>query len=652
MGLSCYFGNKKEKELDFEYIKELNNEYIPAIPFTVLPNLIEQGNNAVCKIIKGKTSGTGFLCKIPFPNSLTLLPVLITCIHVLEINDIINDKSFELHFNNGRIKKTLKMNSTRKIFISKKYDVIIIEIKESDGFQIEKFLDIDNSYYNEENDEINNTLINQTVYLIHYPNGLDANLSCGTIKNINYKNNTLEHICTTYKGSSGSPILNLLTQKVIGIHKGDSNHFKIKFGTLLKGPIQDFNFLNKEKNEILITLKVEKSEVNEDIYFFDNTDYINKENNIKHFHDNLKELNKNNTIIYINDIMNGYQKYFKPQKEGIYHIRVVFFEKFKDASYMFTNCTNIQNIDFSLFKTDYIENMEYMFSGCCNLKNLDLSSFNTKNVINMRGMFGECSKVLNYNYSTDDFFPSEDSKAEDAIYYDGCTNLKDLDLSSFDTNKVTDMSYMFCGCKDLTNLKFSSKFNTKSVTNFYGIFGVCENLEILDLSSFNTEKATIMTGFFCRCYNLENIKFSKLFDTKNVTNMSGMFCSCESLQISDLSFFDTKKVVCMSGMFRECYRLTYLNLSSFNTENVVNMNEMFFGSYSLKKLNLSNFDTRDVKSFNDMFDYCHPKLEILNVENNTNIISEYNRKVYGNLYSCPLAGAHRRHHAKWYSQNK
>ena len=652
MGLTCYFGNKKEKKLDFEYIKELNNKDIPAIPFTVLPNLIEQGNNAVCKIIKGKTSGTGFLCKIPFPNSLTLLPVLITCIHVLEINDIINDKSFELHFNNGRIKKTLKMNSTRKIFISKKYDVIIIEIKESDGFQIEKFLDIDNSYYNEENDEINNTLINQTVYLIHYPNGLDANLSCGTIKNINYKNNTLEHICTTYKGSSGSPILNLLTQKVIGIHKGDSNHFKIKFGTLLKGPIQDFNFLNKEKNEILITLKVEKSEVNEDIYFFDNTDYINKETNIKHFHDNLKELNKNNTIIYINDIMNGYQKYFKPKKEGIYHIRVVFFEKFKDASYMFTNCTNIQNIDFSLFKTDYIENMEYMFSGCSNLKNLDLSSFNTKNVINMRGMFGECSKVLNYNYSTDDFFPSKDSKVEDAIYYDGCTNLKDLDLSSFDTNKVTDMSYMFCGCKDLTNLKFSSKFNTKSVTNFYGIFGVCENLEILDLSSFNTEKATIMTGFFCRCYNLENIKFSKLFDTKNVTNMSGMFCSCESLQISDLSFFDTKKVVCMSGMFRECYRLTYLNLSSFNTENVVNMNEMFFGSYSLKKLNLSNFDTRDVKSFNDMFDYCHPKLEILNVENNTNIISEYNREVDGNLYSCPLAGAHRRHHAKWYSQNK
>ena len=49
-----------------------------------------------------------------------------------------------------------------------------------------------------------------------------------------------------------------------------------------------------------------------------------------------------------------------------------------------------------------------MFSGCSNLRNLDLSSFNTKNVINMRGMFGECSKVLNYNYSTDDFFPSED----------------------------------------------------------------------------------------------------------------------------------------------------------------------------------------------------------------------------------------------------
>ena len=132
--------------------------------------------------------------------------------------------------------------------------------------------------------------------------------------------------------------------------------------------------------------------------------------------------------------------------------------------------------------------MQNMFSGCSGLTSLDLSNFNTEKVVNMCGMFGECSKVLNYNYLYDDLFDS-DGKSKDAIYYDGCSNLVDLNLSSFNTEKVEDMSCVFCCCKNITNLKISNNFNVKNVTNFYGMFGSCENLEILDLSSFNTEKA-------------------------------------------------------------------------------------------------------------------------------------------------------------------
>ena len=35
--------------------------------------------------------------------------------------------------------------------------------------------------------------------------------------------------------------------------------------------------------------------------------------------------------------------------------------------------------------------MIYMFSGCSSLKELNLSNFNTNNVIIMRGMFSGCS---------------------------------------------------------------------------------------------------------------------------------------------------------------------------------------------------------------------------------------------------------------------
>ena len=41
--------------------------------------------------------------------------------------------------------------------------------------------------------------------------------------------------------------------------------------------------------------------------------------------------------------------------------------------------------------------MSRMFSHCSNLTNLDLSSFDTKNVTDMVGMFGKCPKLKKKN---------------------------------------------------------------------------------------------------------------------------------------------------------------------------------------------------------------------------------------------------------------
>ena len=635
---------------ELEYSKEITNKIIPNdIPFEVLPNIIEQKKNNVCKIIREDgLIGTGFLCKIPYPDSLHLLPVLITCYHILGINEIKIGGKIELKFNDGKMAKNIQINESRKIYISdeNEYDTTIIEIKPNDGFKIPNFLEVDNLIYDEENIE-NNKMNeeNKTVYLIHYPKGLNSKLSFGTIKKID--NGLIKHISKTYKGSSGSPIFNLSTQKVIGIHKGDHKKFKYQVGTLLKYPIDNFNLYNQ--NKITITLEVKKEDINKKVYFLDNTDYINKETNIKIYHNNLKELNEENTLLYINNNRYKFEKYFLPKEEGIYIIELLLFFPIKDCSFMFTNCKNITNIDFSKFKTKDAINMEYMFSGCSHLINLNLSNFNTENVINMRGMFGEYSKVLNFDYLKGDFFDPEG--AEDVIYYGGCSNLNDLDLSSFDTKNVNDMSYMFCGCKNLNNIKMSDTFTIKNVSNLYGMFGECENIEYLNLSSFDTENTNIMTGMFCRCYNLKTINFSSSFNTKNVINMSGMFSQCESLEKLDLSSFDTSKVVIMSGMFLECYQLKDLDLSSFNTKNVINMKIMFTGSYNLQSLNLSSFDTSNVETMESIFDYCSRlNLNVSSLDSNNikNILEEYNNRAFGNLYYCPLAGCNRRHHAKWY----
>ena len=53
-----------------------------------------------------------------------------------------------------------------------------------------------------------------------------------------------------------------------------------------------------------------------------------------------------------------------------------------------------------------------------------------------------------------------------------------LDLSSFDTSQVTNMSYLFGNCKSLTTLNLSS-FNTNKVTNMGGMFSACFALTTL-----------------------------------------------------------------------------------------------------------------------------------------------------------------------------
>ena len=76
--------------------------------------------------------------------------------------------------------------------------------------------------------------------------------------------------------------------------------------------------------------------------------------------------------------------------------------------------------------------MSSMFDFCSSLKELNLSNFNTNNVTDMSYMFYECS------------------------------SLKELNLSNFNTNNVKDMSYMLVGCSD--GLFNKIKEQNKSIT--------------------------------------------------------------------------------------------------------------------------------------------------------------------------------------------
>jgi len=282
--------------------------------------------------------------------------------------------------------------------------------------------------------------------------------------------------------------------------------------------LMDFYKKMKIGNQIKLTLKIIKLYVNKNIYFLDNTDgsiYIDNESE-EHHHDFLKELNESNVDLFINNKKYKFQKYFKPDKEGIYSIIIKLKNNITDCSCMFYNCNNIVNIDLSSFNSKNVIDMKNMFFCCTGLTNIDLSSFNTQNVIDMSYMFY------------------------------GCSLLKSLDLSSFNTKNTKSLQDMFSCCNNLIELDLSS-FNTEHVTNISFMFDSCNNLENINLSTFNTENVTNMRCTFYNCININNINLSSSFTLKKVTDKSYMFENCSNLKNIDLSHFEDKNIIIMKN---------------------------------------------------------------------------------------------------------
>lgn len=192
-----------------------------------------------------------------------------------------------------------------------------------------------------------------------------------------------------------------------------------------------------------------------------------------------------------------------------------------------------------------------------------------------------------------------------------CTSLETLDLSSFNTEKVTDMQTMFEGSTNLRTINLPKGFIGSNVTDLNGMFRGCVSLTELDLSGSNAEKVKNMNSMFYGCVALSNLNLSG-FKTGSLTEMRYLFSSCHSLESLDLSGFNTENVTSMVSMFFQCSSLRSLDLSSFNTSKVIGMNLMFYNCTNLESIDLSSFETENLQQMPHMFYSC-TKLETLDL---------------------------------------
>ena len=153
------------------------------------------------------------------------------------------------------------------------------------------------------------------------------------------------------------------------------------------------------------------------------------------------------------------------------------------------------------------------------------------------------------------------------------------------------MSFMFNYCYNLKEIKGINNFNTKKVNNMAGMFNGCSELKYLDLLSFNTINVINMGLMFNECYKLKEIKGINKFNTNKVIYMNTMFHNCNELEYLDLSNFNTSNVTNMSWMFNNCNNLKYLNLLNFTiNDNCITDNMLTFNSKNECQFKTQNKD--------------------------------------------------------------
>lgn len=229
--------------------------------------------------------------------------------------------------------------------------------------------------------------------------------------------------------------------------------------------------------------------------------------------------------------------------------------------------------------------MKSMFQYCDKLTSLDISTFNTAKVTNMAYMFN-CSLLSSITFG-----------------------------NGFSFNEVIDLSYMFHSCS-LTSINLSPYLNSSTNYKFFtmeNMFSSCGVLETINLGTFNAPVLDSTSSMFGGCSSLTSINM-KILKTNYLRTTAGMFSSCSSLTSLDLGGFVTKNVITMDTMFYDCSSLASITWDeSFDTTNVCDMNCMFYNCSALTSLNLKNFNTQNVVSFSNMFYGCGDLNTIFNM---------------------------------------
>jgi len=539
--------------------------------------LDEQIKKSIFKMTVNKEKiGYGFLAISPQTKTQILISRISKNDSKFFLKENYEQNDIEIIFDN---KDPIMPEISRIIHYNENNEIIILEIKPEDELNDkERFLHFDFDDEKEENEL--STYLNKEIYILPYRENNKKEYPTGKIQN-KENDNIILHNCKDIELDKETnlfpfPICLLENYNVIGLNKSETQ------GVYLKKILEEFNKKvkksreeeievrkEKENNNITIKKKIERNrqEMNEKkggMPVNEKVDILSMKNNEQ----NIMILNINVNINDINNEVYFFDNYkFKnteatKREKGFLKETEDFKEKIKIKLIKPNN--NEEELAYSnkfipneegayiieIEIPELIKDCSYMFYGCTNITDIDLSTFDFQSTTYMNDMF---------NY---------------------CINVKEIKFSQFGIKNVINTSFMFNYCKNLLAIDIS-KINTENVVSMAGMFQHCEKLKKLDLSNFDIKNNTQLSCMFNDCYELEEIIFSQNFDTKNVVFMPWMFYGCENLRNLDLTSFNFNKNVIrdMSQMFIGCDKLEEIKVNEQNKKFFISTNNEIFAKF-------------------------------------------------------------------------
>ena len=216
-----------------------------------------------------------------------------------------------------------------------------------------------------------------------------------------------------------------------------------------------------------------------------------------------------------------------------------------------------------------------------------------------------------------------------------CSSLTSLDVTYFNTANVTDMNKMFYKCSALTTIYASDNFVTDKVEYSYNMFYDCTSLKGTTLeyvaSKTDHNYANCGTdGYFtpgCGYAEFDNATGTLTFSYKVVKPEGAYDLNVGITEpgwrthkneikkvVFDTSFANARPTSCYYW-FYECKKLANIEgIENLNTEKVTNMELMFANCSTLTSLDVTKFNTANVTTLMSMFSDCS-SLKSLDVTN-------------------------------------